>query len=187
MHGDPIGYFLTWVTYGTWLPGDARGWVEYRRGWQLPNLILEFESNARMAENACILTSLQRQVVESQIAATCAHRGWILHSVNCRSNHVHVVVTADVANPKKIRTDLKAWSTRALKERCDTRRENWWAERGSIRYLNTDNELEAAILYVRDGQDANRYSHSTPPPAPTRSVSDGKLTPTRSVSEGHTR
>ncbi len=29
---DPIGYFLTWVTYGTWLPGDARGWVEYRHG-----------------------------------------------------------------------------------------------------------------------------------------------------------
>jgi hypothetical protein len=28
MHGDPIGYFLTWVTYGTWLPGDARGWVQ---------------------------------------------------------------------------------------------------------------------------------------------------------------
>jgi hypothetical protein len=27
---DPIGYFLTWVTYGTWLPGDARGWVEYQ-------------------------------------------------------------------------------------------------------------------------------------------------------------
>ena len=25
---DPIGFFLTWVTYGTWLPGDSRGWVE---------------------------------------------------------------------------------------------------------------------------------------------------------------
>ncbi len=25
---DPIGYFLTWVTYGTRLPGDSRGWVE---------------------------------------------------------------------------------------------------------------------------------------------------------------
>jgi hypothetical protein len=70
------------------------------------------------------------------------------------------VVTADVTNPKKIRIDLKAWATRTLKGKFDNRRENWWAERGSIRYLNTDNELEAAILYVRDGQDANRYSHS---------------------------
>ena len=166
----------------------TRGWVEYRRGWQLPNLILEFESNARMAENACILTSLQRQVVESQIAATCRpprldtsfgelpfesrpRRGYRGRRQPQENSHG----PESLVNP------------RILKERCDTRRENWWAERGSIRYLNTDNELEAAILYVRDGQDANRYSHSTPPPAPTRSVSDGKLTPTRSVSEGHTR
>jgi hypothetical protein len=25
---DPLAYFLTWTTYGTWLPGDERGWVE---------------------------------------------------------------------------------------------------------------------------------------------------------------
>ena len=159
MHGDPIGYFLTWVTYGTWLPGDVRGWVEYRRGWQLPDPIREREANARMTENACFLTSLQRQAVEVQIAETCAHRGWTLHAVNCRSNHVHVVVTADVANPKKVRVGLKAWATRILKERFDSGRENWWAERGSIRFLNNEDDLDAAILYVRDGQDINRYEH----------------------------
>ncbi len=152
-------YFLTWVTYGTWLPGDARGWVEYRRGWQLPDPTREREARARMTEDVCILTPLQRQAVEAQIAETCAHRGWTLHAVNCRSNHVHVVVTADVANPKKIRVDLKAWATRILKEKFDSSRENWWAERGSIRYLNSDDDLEAAILYVRDGQDIDRYEH----------------------------
>jgi hypothetical protein len=34
----PLAYFITWGTYGTWLPGDQRGWVEYRRGWRLPDL-----------------------------------------------------------------------------------------------------------------------------------------------------
>ena len=34
---DPLAYFITWATYGTWLPGDERGWVEYRHGWQLPD------------------------------------------------------------------------------------------------------------------------------------------------------
>jgi hypothetical protein len=24
-----IAYHLTWATYGTWLPGDARGWVKW--------------------------------------------------------------------------------------------------------------------------------------------------------------
>jgi len=157
MHGDPIGYFLTWVTYGTWLPGDERGWVKYRDGWQLPDPILEREAKARMTEDACILTSEQRQAVEAQIAETCAHRGWTLHAVNCRTNHVHAVVTADVADPDKIRIDLKAWATRTLKTKYDSRRDNWWAERGSIRYLNSDDDLEAATLYVRDGQDIDRY------------------------------
>jgi REP element-mobilizing transposase RayT len=131
--------------------------VEYRSGWQLPDPILEREAKARMTEDACILTRDQRRVVEAQIAETCAHRGWTLHAVNCRTNHVHVVVTADVANPKKIRIDLKAWATRVLKNRFDKSRENWWAERGSIRFLNADVDLEAAILYVRDGQNVDRY------------------------------
>ena len=25
---DPLALFLTWTTYGLWLPGDERGWVE---------------------------------------------------------------------------------------------------------------------------------------------------------------
>ena len=24
----PIAYHIIWTTYGTWLPGDARGWVK---------------------------------------------------------------------------------------------------------------------------------------------------------------
>lgn len=162
---DPIGYFLTWVTYGTWLPGDARGWVEYRRGWQLPDSVREVEAAARMVEDACCLSAEQRDAVQRQIAQTCRHRGWHLHAVNCRSNHVHVVLSAGEMRPKKIRADLKAWATRSLRQHArslanasgyEAPRENWWAERGSIRFLYDESSLEAAILYVTDGQDTRR-------------------------------
>jgi REP element-mobilizing transposase RayT len=156
-HGDPIGYFLTWGTYGTWLPGDARGWFERSGGSQTPDPIRELEAKARMIEDACILTQEQRRAVEVQIAGTCTHRGWTLHAVNCRSNHVHVVVTADVRDPKKIRIDLKAWTARVLMEKFDRGRKNWWEERGSIRYLNKEDDLEAAIVYVRDLQNGARF------------------------------
>ncbi|MCE9531246.1 MAG: transposase [Planctomycetes bacterium] len=109
-----------------------------------------------MTEDACILTPEQRLAVEAQIAETCEFRRWNLHAVNCRSNHAHAVVTADVANPKKIRIDLKAWATRVLKNKFDENRENWWAERGSIRFLNTVEELFRCITYVCDGQDGDR-------------------------------
>ena len=153
---DPIGYFLTCATYGTWLPGDSRGWVEYRHGWQLPDRAREIEAAAKMTEDACRLSEQQRDAVEKQIAETCRHRGWKLHAVNCRSNHVHIVVSAGSTRPKKIRADLKAWATRCLKQQFDATRENWWAERGSIRFLWDESSLEAAVMYVTEGQDRPR-------------------------------
>lgn len=171
---EPLAYFLTWVTYGTWLPGDERGWVEYQRGWNLPDAIRQREASARMTEDACRLDDEQRDVVERQVAETCRIRGWELHIVNCRSNHAHVVVTAN-QSPKIVRNQLKAWCTRRLKELEVARltrsvseasssqepnttviRENWWAERGSQRFINDEVSLEAAIQYVQDGQDQPR-------------------------------
>jgi len=106
-----------------------------------------------MTAEACRLNHDERAAVEEQIRATCSVRRWHLHAVNCRSNHVHVVVTAPEIKPKKVRADLKAWATRCLKEQFDPAREDWWAERGSIRHLFNDAALESAILYVLDGQD----------------------------------
>jgi len=115
-----------------------------------------------MSEDACRLDHEQREVVERQVAETCKFRGWDLHAVNCRSNHLHVVVSASPA-PQIVRNQLKAWCTRRLKELETSRvsseaaiRENWWAERGSQRFINDEDTLEAAILYVRDGQDKRR-------------------------------
>jgi REP element-mobilizing transposase RayT len=165
---DSLAYFLTWSIYGTWLPGDERGWIKYGSGWQLPNVVRKLEAEARMNEDACRFDGEQRALVERQIAETCNVRGWKLHAVNCRSNHVHVVVTANI-EPKLLRNQLKAWCSRRLKELeavrhgAQTRereatavRENWWAERGSQRFINDSASPEAVILYVRDGQDRPR-------------------------------
>jgi len=156
---EPIAYFITWATYGTWLPGDERGWVEYRRGWQLPDAARKLEAAAKMTDDACVLDVEQRRSVEEQVAETCRHRRWHLHAVNCRSNHLHVVLSTEVA-AELARSQLKAWSTRRLQAlgsaRNDPARTNWWAERGSQRYVNDEDSLEMAILYVRDGQDRPR-------------------------------
>ena len=53
---EPLAYFLTWPTYGTWLPGDERGWVEYRHGWQLPDPARKREAQARLTEDASLRT-----------------------------------------------------------------------------------------------------------------------------------
>jgi REP element-mobilizing transposase RayT len=167
---EPLAYFITWVTYGTWLPGDARGWTEYRFGWRLPSLPRVLEAEARMTEAACVLDQAERIAVQGQIAETCNYRRWTLFAANCRSNHLHVVLNAPV-HPKMVRSQLKAWCTQRLKqlqaESSDQQnkgvaavaaRTNWWAERGSQRYINDEDSLEAAIRYVRDGQDHGRFA-----------------------------
>jgi REP element-mobilizing transposase RayT len=156
---EPIAFLFTWSTYGTWLPGDARGWVEYQHGFRLPDPILELECAARMTEDACRLAPYQRDRVHQQVAETCKHKCWLLHAVNCRTNHVHVVLSA-TALPKIIREQLKAWCTRRLNEQQaelgipnQERRTHWWSERGSTRWIFNESDLAAAIDYVLNQQD----------------------------------
>ncbi len=151
--GDPIAYFLTWVTYGTWLPGDQRGWVEYHHGWQLPDSQLKLTCAARMTEDICLLDERDRLIVEKQVAETCRFRKWKLHTCGCRSNHCHVVCMAVDVKTMKIRDDLKAWCTRRLNENSSQNRTNWWAERGSIRWIWNQESLDRVIKYVNEAQD----------------------------------
>jgi Transposase IS200 like len=145
-----IAYFLTWTTYGSWLPGDARNWYKKRDGIQLPNPNLELRAALRQKENAVVLNTTQRQTVETTIACHCTLRKWNLHVVNCRTNHVHVVVTANCP-PQQVRVQFKAWCTRKLQEH-DSERKHWWSERGWDRFLDDEPALLAAIHYVRDCQ-----------------------------------
>lgn len=72
--------------------------------------------------------------------------------MQARSNHVHVVVTAEGCRPETVRDQLKAWCTRRLKEIYPTRRE-FWTEGASRRWINNQVDLEAAIRYVLEAQD----------------------------------
>ena len=52
IYDHPLAYFLTWPTYGTWLPGDERGWTAYHGGWRLPDPPRKLAARARMSEDA---------------------------------------------------------------------------------------------------------------------------------------
>ena len=154
---EPVGFLLTWTTYGTWLPGDERGWIKRGQGVKLPDPVLRDAAAARMTEPACTLDAEQRRLVDETVADHCRIRGWHLHAMSCRSNHVHVVLSADV-NPVDMRDQFKAWCTRKLKERQrrdgeQRIRQKWWTERGGQRYIADEDGLEATILYVVEAQD----------------------------------
>src|SRR5215218_3166116 len=121
-----IAYFSTWTTYGTWLHGDPRGWHHRGGGHDRPDPETHVTAESCLAEPALILDPDQRRLVEQTITDHCAIRGWVLHAVNCRSNHVHVVVSAPGRPIGQPREQFKYWCTRRLKAASGTTRERWW-------------------------------------------------------------
>jgi REP element-mobilizing transposase RayT len=152
----PLAIFSTWTTYGTWLPGDERGWYQPGRGLQEPDTLRQLEAALHMTEAAVTLAQDQRRLVEQTIADHCAIRKWTLHAVNCRTNHVHAVVTAPGRRAEVPREQFKAWCTCRLKEREAVRsaamREHWWTERGWDVYIDDEDALFATCGYVLEGQ-----------------------------------
>ena len=148
---EPIAYFITWTSYGTWLQGDERGW--WKKGeWQQSNELFHEMAESEMKETALMLSTSDRETVENTVAKHCDIRGWQLHTVNARSNHVHVVVTSPRYDPKTVRDQFKAWCTRDLKP-SHPGRERFWTKGGSCRSINHQDDLESAILYVDEAQD----------------------------------
>jgi REP element-mobilizing transposase RayT len=115
---------------------------------ELPDPTREASARRRMAEQECLLDEPLRATVEAAIDEVCAYCNWNLHARSCRSNHVHVVVSAGGADPDTVMTKFKAYATRAIKRLAGAHRKNWWAEGGSTKYLNDEESLAKAVLYV---------------------------------------
>lgn len=149
----PHALFITWTVYGSWLPGDQRGWRQWSRGERPQQPLLEDWCRDRMKEQPVLLTSAQRESVEIVIRDHAAIRGWILHAVSVRSNHVHVVVSA-ATEPKQVRDQLKANATRVLRTLPQPiTNEKVWTKGGDIEFIDTDDNLEQVVIYVTEAQD----------------------------------
>ena len=150
---DPITYFITWTTYGTWLPGDPRGWRKKRQGDRPPQPRLESWCRDRMTECEVVLNETQRRKVEIVCREHATIRRWVLHAINARSNHVHLAVSAD-KGPKVVRDQFKANATRVLRQEPHAiRKDKIWTQGGDCEIVDGEEELERVIEYITEAQD----------------------------------
>jgi hypothetical protein len=145
VYHEPSGFLLTWRTYGTWLPGDRRGWTKTGKGHQLPNANLESYVKRIMNYPPRRLNSRHRQVVCQTIQAYSLFKGWKCNAVTCQSNHVHVALRAS-GDPKKTIGMLKIRCTRELRKGGLVG--PVWAKRGNVAFLRTSRAYRNAVLYV---------------------------------------
>ncbi len=149
---EPLAFFLTWTTYGSWLPGDDRGWSDDRGVLRAPSFRLAISAGHRLASSAVSLRLAQRELVVATITRHCQHRQWKLFAVACRSQHVHVVVSAPAYQPATVSQQLKTWAARALAADATPARRIW--TRGcSRRRIYDERALQAVVQYVAECQD----------------------------------
>lgn len=154
----PIAYLITFRCHGTWLHGDKRGSVnkfnnKYLSPFLKTNKIWEAENKNKLKGKPVTLNSEQRKIVEQTIREVCEFRDWVLHALNVRTNHIHIVVSTGNYSATSALNSFKSYSTRKLKEN-----NSWnfshspWSDKGSKRFLWNEKSLEIAIEYVVSGQ-----------------------------------
>jgi REP element-mobilizing transposase RayT len=153
----PLAYFITFHTYGTWLPGNPRGSVDAHHravgtpyvGWSEGR---QSASTARLAHPPIELCPEERTIILCTTQEVCARRGWALLAAHIRVNHVHAVIRAE-HGPERVMNDLKTWSTRRVIEAGlrppGTR---LWVRHGSTRHLWRPEVVSAACVYVVERQ-----------------------------------
>ncbi len=99
-------WLLTWTTYGTWLPGDARGFVsnvgdDTGHGIRHNHPGAEYDADhpglhrymqARLKCSPIYLTQDQAPVLLAQFQETAGYRRWQMLAAAIMANHVHLVV-----------------------------------------------------------------------------------------------
>jgi REP element-mobilizing transposase RayT len=155
MHRYPMAFHITWGTKDARLHGSSKPHVdrdhnEYGTPFAPTDPTREGESRARMNGDPVSLSPDQRKTVHDAIHDVARRYGWTIHSVAVQSDHVHVVITA-FREGEELRDALKAVGSRALNKRFEKR--DWWAEKGSAKYLWERNYFENARDYVGGQRD----------------------------------
>jgi REP element-mobilizing transposase RayT len=164
---DVFAIHVTWTTYGTWLPGDSRGYVSVTlrpEGGVVPiqnQYGTPYSKNDAYARRVAIdeqafptvwLTAEQTLVVALGLVMCCAKRGWWVAQAAIMCNHVHVVVMGCPHDGPAVRRILKGVTQAALNDHAGQAR-RWYTHRGSNRYKFDQRAIDHAINYVKQQKD----------------------------------
>lgn len=154
-----LAYFNTFTTYGTWLPGSAKGKGSvdaehnvYGTPFIEPDAQREQAAREAMGQLPYVMSAAERNIVCKAIVDLARARSWSLWAVHVRTNHVHAVVSAE-RDPGRIMSDMKGRASRDLTlagfDNAERRR---WTRHGSTRHLYREEDVEAKIRYTLDEQ-----------------------------------
>lgn len=154
-----LAYFITFTTYGTWLPGSSKGKGSVDREHNQfgtpfvdPDEQRERRAREAMIQPAYVMSAPEREIVCKAFVELAKERGWQLWAVHVRSNHVHLVLSAE-GDPDRMMSDLKGRASKNLTlAGFDNAERKRWTRHGSTKHLFHDEHVEAKIRYTLDEQ-----------------------------------
>lgn len=161
---DADAFFITWTTYGTWLPGDHRGHASnivgddnryHRKSTQFgtehsagdPKTLQRARSQQKW-ETVWLTTALAKTCADALLEASNKRSWRILRSAIMR-NHLHVVLTGSTLNGPSTSRILKGVSQARLSDAVGQSR-HWWTRRGSERSISGAHAIQSAMKYVEN-------------------------------------
>jgi len=145
-----IGYMLTWTTYGSWLPGDERGYVA--NGTTLPGDGKILERNRKRRKSPAVkLNAPEKKIVEQTILAEAEKLGHKLKALIVYSNHVHLLARSHTQSIEEIVGRYKSLTTRALWQK--DRKGRIWTKGYDKRFCFTEEDIAARAKYIQKHND----------------------------------
>jgi REP element-mobilizing transposase RayT len=108
-----IGYMVTWTTYGSWLPGDERGYVRCGETLDGDKEVLE-RSKGRQENDTVRLNKKEKEIVKDTIIKESEKIGQTVEGISVYSNHVHLLLRTNSESIESAVSRYKSVSTRAL-------------------------------------------------------------------------
>jgi REP element-mobilizing transposase RayT len=143
-----IGYMLTWTTYGTWLPGDGRGYVADGKTLTGNDRILE---RNRQKSPAVKLNTHERTIVEQTILAESKRIDQQVESLIVCSNHVHLLARRHAQSIEEVVSRYKSMTTRALWQ--EGRKGRVWTKGYDKRFCFTEQDIATKAKYIEKHND----------------------------------
>jgi REP element-mobilizing transposase RayT len=152
-----VTYLITFACYGCHLHGEPAGSAD--RHHNTPGGRFAEASAQRLAlkrvqmdQPPYNMDEGRRRAVLASILDRCSNRAWRLLAAHVRTNHVHVLIEAEV-KPERVMNDLKSFASRRLNELgLDGSDRKRWARHGSTRWLWNRKDVLGALQYVVDKQ-----------------------------------
>lgn len=157
-------WFLTWTTYGTWLPGDRRGFVSDVKaadGSAIRHNIpgTEYDANLPALEtyaalqqktNAVKLSKIQAELLLNQFPETVEFRQWTLFATAIMPKHIHLFLSALQGTLKESIEDFKRWTGHQASSLVNLPNGRFWQDEWFDHWSRSDEQDERIMRYIQN-------------------------------------